>query len=63
MVRVPEGMEIVGASDGMEFDGREATWRGTVGRSLDFVVVFRKPSPDRVWSEIWDFLSRPVIRL
>ncbi|MGQ0668923.1 MAG: DUF4012 domain-containing protein [Actinomycetota bacterium] len=63
VVRVPEGMEIVEASDGMEFDGREATWRGETGRSRDFVVVFRKPFPDRTWSEIWDFLSKPVIRL
>ncbi len=63
VVRAPAGMAIVDTNVPMEISGAEATWRGTLSARRDLVVRFQRPFPGRVWTEVWRFLSKPVIRL
>jgi hypothetical protein len=63
VVRVPDGTDIVWTTPGMEVQGSTATWRGELGRLRDFEVRFTKPFLARIWTRVWQFLSKPVIRL
>ena len=53
LVRVPEGMRIVGTTDSMRVIGDEAVWRGTFGSELDLEVRFRRPLAGRIWRTLW----------
>ena len=53
LVRVPEGMRIVGTTESMRVIGDEAVWRGTFGSELDLEVRFRRPLAGRIWRTLW----------
>jgi hypothetical protein len=63
VIEAPEGMDIVWTSVPMDVNGRRASWGGQLAPSDELAVRFTRPLPARVWTRIWDFLSKPVIRL
>jgi hypothetical protein len=63
VVRAPGGMDIVWATPGMRVEGSKAVWRGELGRVRDLEVRFTKPFMARIWTRVWQFLSKPAIRL
>ena len=63
VIRAPQGMSVVDTSVPMEVRGNEAVWRGTVSDEQDFLIRFSRPFLPRVWTQVWGWLSEPVIRL
>ena len=51
-VRVPDGMHVTDASEGMTVDGSVATWSGVPGRTLELEVSFAPPLPQRLWHSL-----------
>jgi hypothetical protein len=61
IVRAPSGMEIVATDGPMRISGDEAVWEGPVSGAREFSIRFQQPWPERLWSRVWDVLSRPVV--
>jgi len=62
-IHVPQGTHISFASDPLKVEGDTATWTGDVGDATTLEVRFERNLVARVWSDISDFLSKPVIKL
>jgi hypothetical protein len=62
-IRVPAGMHISFASEPLKVVGDVATWTGRLGAVTDLEVRFERGFLGRVWANIQDFLSKPVIKL
>ena len=43
--------------------GDTATWTGTLGDVTNLEVRFERGFLGRVWADVQDFLSKPVIKL
>lgn len=57
-VTVPDGMEIVHASEGLRIDGDDATWAGQPGRVLRVEVAFERKRS--TWQRLRAALNRPL---
>jgi hypothetical protein len=53
-IRVPSGMHVTGASDGVVVDGSIASWTGTPGRILTIDLSFEPSLPERLWRALVD---------
>ena len=62
VVHVPSGTSVSYASEGMKIEGSTATWTGKLGDLTTFEVRFSRGLFGRIWSNVSDFLSKPVIR-
>jgi hypothetical protein len=62
-IRVPTGMHISFASQPLTVDGDSATWTGQLSDVTDLEVRFERGFLGRMWTNIQDFLSKPVIKL
>jgi hypothetical protein len=62
-IRVPAGMHISFASQLLTVDGDTATWAGRLSDVTDLEVRFERGFLGRVWANVQDFLSKPVIKL
>jgi hypothetical protein len=62
-IHVPEGMHISFASEPLRVQGNTAMWSGTLGDATDLEVRFERDLLGRVWANLQDFLSKPVIEL
>jgi uncharacterized protein DUF4012 len=62
-IHVPSGMHISFASAPLQVRDDTATWTGEVGDATTVEVRFERNLPGRIWSDISDFLSKPVIKL
>jgi hypothetical protein len=62
-IHVPEGTHISFASAPLKVEGDTASWTGDVGDATTLEVRFERNLIGRVWSDISDFLSKPVIKL
>ena len=60
-VQAPEGMQIVSASPGMRTSGGRATWEGEVIGETVFEIRFERPTLQRAWGSLLEFLGRPVV--
>jgi hypothetical protein len=63
LVHPPDGMETSWAPGSREMGADGATFRARLGRETDLTVAFQQPLPGRLWTRVWDFLSKPLIRL
>ena len=61
-IAVPDGMEVVSASEGTQIAGHTVTWAGEVGKGVDIEIAFQPPLLSRTWTQIKDFLNKPVIK-
>jgi hypothetical protein len=62
-IRVPAGMHISFASQPLTVKGDVATWTGRLSDVTDLDVRFERGFLGRVWANIRDFLSKPIIKL
>jgi Protein of unknown function (DUF4012) len=53
-IRVPSGMHVTAASDGVVVDGSTASWTGTPGRILTIDLAFEPSLPERLWRALVD---------
>jgi hypothetical protein len=51
-IRVPPGMHVTDATDGVRVEGSVATWSGTPSRTLTIDLAFAPPLPQRLWHEL-----------
>jgi len=61
-IAVPDGMEVVSASEGTQIAGDTVLWTGEVGKGVDIEIAFQPPFLSRTWTQITDFLNTPVIK-
>jgi hypothetical protein len=62
-IHVPDGMHISFASEPLKVEGDMATWTGTLGDVATLQVRFERNFAGRVWADVSDLLSKPVIKL
>jgi hypothetical protein len=63
VVHPPEDMDATWASGSMELRNDRATSTSRLGRRMELSVGFQKPLPARLWTRVWDFLTKPLIDL
>ena len=62
-IHVPDGMHISFASEPLKVEGNTATWTGNLSDVTNLEVRFERSFLGRMWSEVQDFLSKPVVKL
>jgi hypothetical protein len=62
-IEAPPGMSVVWTSAPMQLRGGTATWQGDVAGRRVFEVRFQRGLMGRVWTRVWGFLSKPMIRM
>lgn len=63
VIAAPPGMRIVDTNVAMNLDGNTATWQGILEREQELVIRFERPFAGRVWSQLWDLLSTPILEV
>ena len=63
VVDVPDGMDVTTMPDGASVSDGRVTWEGELGTLHTFEVAFRPSGLDRVWQEVRQFLSQPLVHL
>ena len=62
-IQPPEGMHIVEVSDAMRIVDEKAVYDGFPGWRLQLEIAFQPSLPVRLWRDVVQFLSQPVISL
>ncbi|HXF36561.1 MAG TPA: DUF4012 domain-containing protein, partial [Actinomycetota bacterium] len=62
-IRLPPGMGLRWSDPALEREGDALRYEGTPGRRLDIAVRFEPPLPVRLWRDLLEVLSTPVLPL
>jgi hypothetical protein len=62
-VRLPAGMHVASATQGMRVTDNGVSWNGEIGDRKVLEVRFQRPLVGRVWHDLLDFLTQPVFTI